>query len=190
MPRVDWGVSAKDVDNYDRESQYKPYDGPLPPNGVYQWQLKTFKHVAGTRERNPQLRVGLELIPRKGRKDERRYAGYFVMVFAPVTEKTAFRYVPILDAIGVTGREFERATITDEEGNIKKIGKWRNTGEEMILGQLRDNTGDQADKYPKDIGWVGALTDEEPEDDELDDDDDEFGDDDDDEEIDDEDDDF
>lgn len=191
MPRVDWGVSAKDVDNYDRESQYKPYDGPLPPNGVYQWQLKTFKHVAGTRERNPQLRVGLELIPRKGRKDERRYAGYFVMVFAPVTEKTAFRYVPILDAIGVTGRDFERATITDEEGNIKKIGKWRNTGEEMILGQLRDNTGDQADKYPKDIGWVGALTDEEPEDDdELDDDDDEFGDDDDDEEIDDEDDDF
>lgn len=193
MPRVDWGVSAKDVDNYDRESQYKPYDGPLPVNGVYQWQLKSFKHVAGTRERNPQLRVGLELVPRKGRKDERKYAGYFVMVFAPVTEKTQFRYVPFLDAIGVTGREFERATITDEEGNIKKIGKWRNTGEEMILGQLRDNTGEQADKYPKDIGWVGALTDEEPEEDDddlADDDDDEFGDDEDGEEIDDEDDDF
>lgn len=185
MPRVDWGVSAKDVDNYDRESQFKPYDGPLPPNGVYQWQLKSFKHVAGTRERNPQLRVGLELVPRKGRKDERHYAGYFVMVFAPVTEKTQFRYVPFLDAIGVTGREFERQTITDEEGNIKKIGKWRNTGEELILGQLRDNTGEQADKYPKDIGWVGPLNADDYGDDEADDeeDEDEFLDDDGDEEI-------
>lgn len=179
MPRVDWGVSAKDVDNYDRESQYKPYDGPLPPSGVYQWTVKSLKHVSGTREKNPQLRIGLELTPRKGRKDEKKYAGFFVMVFAPITDKTAFRYVPFLDAFGVTGREFERATITDEEGNIKKIGKWRNTGDVMILGQLRDNTGEQADKYPKDIGWVGALTDDEPEDEEEDelDDDDEFDDD-------------
>lgn len=185
MPRVNWGVSAKDVDNYDRESQYKPYDGPLPPSGVYQWLVKSLKHVSGTREKNPQLRIGLELAPRKGRKDEQRYAGFFVMVFAPITDKTAFRYVPFLDAFGVTGREFERATITDEEGNIKKIGKWRNTGDVMILGQLRDNTGEQADKYPKDIGWVGELTDsyEDDEEDADEEEDDEFLDDDGDEEI-------
>lgn len=192
MPRVNWGVSAKDVDSYDRESAYKPYDGPLPPNGVYQWKVKSLKHVAGTREKNPQLRIGLELIPRTGRKDEKRYAGYFVTEFPPITDKTAFRYVPFLDAIGVTGREFEGSTITDEEGNIKKIGKWRNTGETLILGQLKDNTGDYADKYPKQIGWMGELSDtyEEDEDDELDDDDDGYEDDEDDEEIDDEDDDF
>lgn len=190
MPRVNWGVSAKDVDNYDRESQFKPYDGPLPTNGVYQWQIKQFKYIAGTREKNPQMRVGLELVPRRGRKDERRYAGYFVTDFVPVTEKTQFRYVPYCDAIGVTGREFERQTITDEEGNIKKIGSWRNTGDVLILGQLKDNTGEQADKYPKQMGWVGPLPDEEDDSEEDESDEDEFLDDDGDEEIDDEDDDF
>jgi len=182
MPRVNWGVSAKDVDNYDRESQFTPYDGPLPSNGVYQWNVKSLKHISGTRDKHPQLRIGLELIPRKGRQDEKKYAGYFIMLFPPITDKTAFRYVPFLDALGVTGREFERATIIDEEGNIKTIGKWRNTGDVMILGQLRDNTGDQSDKYPKDIGWMGTLTDnyesdEEDDEEEYDDEDEEIGDD-------------
>jgi hypothetical protein len=172
MPRVTWGVSATDVDKYDRDSQYKPYAGPLPPNGVYQWKVKKLQHVAGTREKNPQLRIGLELTPRN--REEKKFSGYFIMEFAPVTEKTQFRYVPFLDAIGVTGREFERATITDEEGNIKKIGKWRNDGETLIMGQLADDT-DQNGAPRKKIGWMGAaeeieVDDEEDSDDDFDDD--------------------
>lgn len=172
MPRVNWGVSASDVDSYDRDSQYKPYAGPIPTNGVYQWQVKKLQHVAGTREKNPQLRIGLELVPRN--KAEKKFAGYFILVFAPVTEKSQFRYVPFLDAIGVTANEFSRGTVTDEEGNIKKIGKWRNTGNALILGQLADDT-DQNGAPRKKIGWIGGLEDLEEkseEDDEFDDDDD------------------
>lgn len=180
MPRVNWDIEAGDVDDFDRESQYKPYDGPIPVNGIYQWKVKVLKHVSGTREKNPQLRVGLELIPRKNRRDEKAYAGYFLMAFLPVTERTAFRYVPFLDAIGVSGKEFTRGTVTDEEGNVLKIGRWRNKGDTLIKAEIRDET-DQNNNSRKGIGWMGALTDDDPEDDEDfdDEDDDEIDDDDD-----------
>lgn len=173
MPRVNWGVRARDIDEFDRDSQYAPYDGPIPANGVYQWQVKVLKHTAGTRDKHPQLRIGLELVPRKGRKDERRLKGYFVMVFLPITEKMMWKIVPFLDAIGVSGKEFERGTITDEEGNVRKIGRWRNVGDAIIKGELKDTT-DQNGAPRKEIGWMGATTDEEP-DDEFDDEEDEEG---------------
>lgn len=159
MPRVRWGIKAADVDDFDRDSQYKPYDGPIPANGVYQFQVKVLKYAAATKDKLPQLRIGLELVPRSGRKDERRYGGYFIMVFAPVSSKTAFRYVPFLDALGVSGDDFEERTVTDNDGNITKIGKWRNTGEEIILAEIKDEA-DQAGNARKGIGWMGYLTDE------------------------------
>lgn len=157
MPRANWGISSRDVENFDRDAQFKPYTGPLPGNGVYRWQVKKLSFIAETGDKLPQLRIGLALVPRG--QAEKKYAGYFVTVFCPVSAKTAFRYVPFLDAIGVTGREFERGTVTDEEGDIKKIGKWRNTGEELILGMLKDNTNDRTGNYPKEIGWVGENVD-------------------------------
>jgi hypothetical protein len=162
MPRVNWGVSASDVDNFDRDNQFAPYDGPIPVNGVYAWRVKVLKSAAAVGNKLPQLRVGLQLIPRKSRKEEHKYKGYFLMAFLPISERTNFRYVPFLDAIGVTGKEFERGTITDEEGNVKKIGRWRNTGEVMIKAEIKD--GVDADNNPrKDIGWMGAIGEEDPE---------------------------
>lgn len=168
MPRVNWGVSARDVDSFDREAQYKPYAGPIPPNGVYKFKVKKMQHVAGTREKLTQLRIGLELVPRN--RDEKKFKGYFIMDFAPVSEKTLFRYVPYLDALGITAREFERGTVTDAEGNIVKIGKWRNDGETEILGQLQDDA-DQNGQPRKKIGWVGSLEDDAPDDEDEDDED-------------------
>lgn len=177
MPKVNWGISATDVDSYDRDSQYKPYDGPVPVNGVYKFKVKALKFVAGTGTKLPQMRIGLELVPRNA--SEKKYAGYYIMLFPPISERTQFRYVPFLDAIGVTGREFEQGTITDEAGNIKKIGRWRNNGDTMIKGEIRDDV-DQHGAPRKDIGWMGAVG-EEPDydDDDLEDDDaDEYADDD------------
>lgn len=159
MPKVRWGIKASDVDDFDRDSQYKPYDGPQPPNGVYQFQVKVLKYAAGTGAKLPQLRIGLELVPRSGRKDERRYAGYFIMCFIPVSPRTQFRYVPFLDALDVTGEEFENRTNTDNDGNITKIGKWRNTGDEIILAEIKDGA-DQDGNSRKEVGWMGYLTDE------------------------------
>jgi len=169
MPKANWGVNSQDIDKFDRDSQYTPYDGPIPENAVYHWKIKVLKSIAGTKSKLPQLRVGLELVPRKGR-NESKYKGYFVMAFIPVSDKTEFRYVPFLDAIGVTGREFTRGTITDDEGNIKKIGKWRNDGDEIIAAELK--TGEDQDGNPrKEIGWMGEPN-TEPESEEDDDEDD------------------
>jgi hypothetical protein len=154
MPRANWGVSSQEVDEFDRDSQFKPYTGPIPPDGVYNWRIKVLKYAAATRDKFAQLRIGLSLEPRGD--SEEQYRDYFIMTFPPVSEKTAFRYVPFLDGIGVTGREFTKNTITDEEGNIKKIGKWRNSGDEMIAAQLQTGQDQNGDPQ-KQIGWMGEA---------------------------------
>lgn len=144
MPRVSWDIDASDVDEYDRSSQFKPYDGPEPKEGIYLFAVKVLKQIPKTGKKNAQLRVGLELVPRAGR-DEREYADYFRMAFLPITPNTAFRYVPFLDAIGVSGTDFTRRTLVDEEGNVKKIGKYVQDGQTMILARLKyeeDQHGD------------------------------------------------
>ncbi len=174
MPRANWGISARDVDDFDRDSQYTPYDGPIPVNGIYRWQIKKIQHIAATGSKLPQLRIGLELIPRD--KSEKRYKGYFLMAFLPVSNKTAFRYVPFLDAIGVSGRDFETRTVMDQEGNITKIGGWRNSGSETIRAEIKD--GQDGDGNPrKEIGWMGEDADPAPESDDEDDYDEEYDDD-------------
>lgn len=169
MGRVNWGISKGTVDAFDREKQYKPYDGPIPINGVYHWRVKKAQFISATRDKLPQLRIGLEIHPRASRK-EKQYTGYYIMVFAPVADNTAFRYVPFLDAIGVTERDFRERTIADEEGNIKKIGTWRNDGETIIAGEIRDETDDKGQPR-KAIGWMGEAVEEEEPEEEFDDDD-------------------
>src|SRR3989304_2103981 len=157
MPKVRWNsISASDIDSFDRSKQFAPYDGPIPPNAVYQWKIKTLKYAPATQDTHDQLRVGLELVPRRNR-NEKRYAGYFLMLFIHVTPNTQFKYVPFLDAIGVDGRSFEQRTITDQDGNITSIGKWRNTGDQLIKGQLRDGQ-EYKGETRKELGWMGPVT--------------------------------
>jgi len=163
MPKANWGVSSSDINNFDREKQYKPYTGPIPPSGaVFQWKVKVLKYFPATQQRNPQLRIGLELVPQ--RKDEKKYAGFFVMTFRAVTPKTQFNYVPFLDAIGVSANDFINRTNVDQEGNVIRIGGWRNSGDEMVLAQLKDSD-DEKGNPRKDIGWIGALEDTNSDDD-------------------------
>lgn len=166
MPTVNWGLSKGVIDDYDRESGYKPYTGKPVPNGVYQWRVAKLEYSAATKEKNPQLRATLILVPRDN--SEKKFKGYRQTKFMVVADTTNFQYVPFLDAIGVTELDFRKRTITDEDGNVKRIGPWKNDGEFLLLGQLQDNRNEQSrDKYPKEIGWVGALE-EEPEDEEED----------------------
>lgn len=168
MPIANWGIQASDVDEFDRDSQYKPYTGPIPPDAVYNWRIKVLKFIAGTKQKLPQLRIGLELVPRSG--SEEKYADYFVMTFPPVSEATRFRYVPFLDAIGVTGREFVKGTKTDQDNNIVKIGRWRNTGDEIIAAQLKTGE-DQNGDARKEIGWMGEAVEDYEDDSDVDDED-------------------
>lgn len=154
MPKADWGIDPAIIDDFDREGQFKPYTGPTPPDGVYRMKVKSLKYAAGTKQKHPQLRPGLELVPRN--RDERRYTGYFVMDFVPVSGKTEFRYVPFLDALGVSAKEFVNKTVYDDDGNVTKIGSWRNKGETEILVQLRTEE-DQNGQPRKNVKWYGAY---------------------------------
>lgn len=163
MPKFDWGLSAGTVDDFDREKQFKPYQGPMPPNGVYKWKVVNAWVAAGTNEKNPQLRILLAISPRD--KAESRYEGFTCMKLAVVSDTTNFQYVPFLDAIGASESDFTRRTDTDGEGRVRKIGKWLNNGKTFVAGQLEDNDY-EGSRYPKKIDWVGALDEYEPEDEE------------------------
>jgi hypothetical protein len=59
MPRAQWGINAGDVDDYDRSSQFKPYTGQIPPNGVYEFLIRALKYMPATADKNPQLRTSI-----------------------------------------------------------------------------------------------------------------------------------
>lgn len=143
MPKAAWGVDADDIDSFDRSSQFTPYRGTTPPRGVYSFLVKKAVYIAATRDKLASLRLGLELIPRDGTNDA-QYDGFYFTAFLPVSKQTAFRYVPFLDAIGVSSTDFTNKTITDAEGNISRIGRWRNDGETIVDVQIlmeEDNKG-------------------------------------------------
>lgn len=172
MPKADWGVSSRTIDEWDRSNQYTPYDGPVPRDVVYAWHIKVFKYIAATGKKYPQLRVGLELFPRR-RADE-PYAGYFMMLYLSIAPTNQFTYVPLLDALGITGSAFENSTQVDADGNITRIGKWRNDGEQYICGKVapRKDSDDPADK---ELSWIGPYKDAyDPDDEDTDDSSDEY----------------
>lgn len=177
MPRVNWGIDADVIDDWDRSQQFKPYTGPKPANGVYKWRIATLKAVAGTKDKYPQLRAGLVLTPRKGYEED-TFKGYYITLFLSISESNPFTYAPFCDAIGVSGQDFTRKTVTDSDGNVKSIGRWRMDGKTEIYGQLRTGT-DSRDGTPRpEIGWVGSLDEELPDtDDDTDSDDDDSDDD-------------
>lgn len=158
MPKFNWGISSDVIDSYDRSQQrFVPYSGPIPPNGVYAFVIKRLIYVASNSGKvKATLRIGLELKPRN--TAEKAYASYFVMTFRPISDNNAFTYAPFLDAIGVSGTDFTSRTIGDADGNIQKIGRWRNDGKQVVLAKLTDKK-DQEGNNRKDIDWFGCLTD-------------------------------
>jgi len=147
MPNVDWGIKSSDVDDFDRDSQFQLYTGKIPPYAVYQWRIKRLKFAAATEDKLPQLRVGLELVPRDG--SEKKYSGYYLTAFLAIADNMAWKYVPFLDAIGVSGREFTNGTKVDQDNNVRKIGRWVNRGDEMIFAQLRAGEDAQGNERPE-----------------------------------------
>jgi hypothetical protein len=153
MPTVQWGISRGTLTNYERSS-FKPYDGELPPNRIFRWKIRKMVYKAATAESPAQLQMGLELIPRKGRNDE-RYAGYYLTVFQRITDSSVYYWGPILDALHVSEAAFQAAKI-DNEGNIRSMGKWRNDGNQFIMGRLADDNYNG--KIGKKIDWWGEDT--------------------------------
>lgn len=161
MPTVNWGLSVKAVESFDRDAQFAPYRGQIPPNAVYRWRVYKLQFFPGGTEKYPQLRIFVELLPRT--KAEGKYRGFRVVSFRAVADHTPFNYVPFLDAIGVTAPDFVNRTKVDSEGNVLSIGRWRNNGKQEIDAQLVSEE-DLKGAERKDIKWIGAVLDDEPDD--------------------------
>lgn len=169
MAKVKWGsgaASAEDIDNVDRSKNFTPYEGPTPPAGVYRFWLKRLKK-AESKAGNPKLTLHLELVPRKDIPEQKPYKGFFLVDDVPVG--VAFRVAAFCDAIGVTGKEFVQQTVVDEDGNIKKIGKWTNDGKVVLVVAIR-NGQDQNGNTRMEVSSYIPLVTEDSEDDDNDDD--------------------
>lgn len=162
--KVDWGIDASVVDDFDRSERWSPYRGKTPPNGVYRWRIDRLTYQAGTNKKKPVLAATLVLTPRD--KDERQYNGYRVTKWMHIGPDNAFAYTEFLDAIGVTGKEFTRGTDVDKEGNVRSIGRWKFNKKQEIDAMLKDGV-DQHDNPRKEIGWCGKPE-EEPDDEDTD----------------------
>lgn|ERR1700754_784629 len=163
MPTVNWGLNPGTVEDFDRSKVFAPYAGKVPPTGVvYAWELKKLAFVAPDREgKYPQLRAALELYARDD--EEEAYAGFFKQTYSPVSPQTAFRYVPLLDALGISEREFLKGTKTKEDGTIISIGRWKMAKGIYLLAQLQSEIdGDGNVRININDGWFGTY---EPEDD-------------------------
>ena len=112
MAKVTWGGSALEsaLDDYDpnEAGQYSDYMGDRPPKGVYRWRIRMDK--TESKGGFPQILVRLTLDDPKNKQ----YNGYGCMDFVIVKDdgSTAFRVRPLLDALGVTSKQFRTMTVT------------------------------------------------------------------------------
>lgn len=179
MGKVTWGsgISAGDIDGAER-SQFKPYDGPTPPNAMYAWRIKVLKKGKSAAD-NTKLIIGLELTPRQSRPEEKRFKGFYVTESIAVVESMAGKLGAFLDAIGVSGSDFMERTKDDGEkdqrGNVKitRIGKWVNDGKTLIMGSIADDSYNGETRKRISNFWPVEVAQTQPNDDDEDDSDDE-----------------
>jgi len=118
VPKVTWGAfSAEDIDNAP-ESTFVPYEGPLPPAGVYGWTVGRMTKTTSKAD-NPMLVIVWE---NDGAKDK-KFKGAPVWDRPVMTKQTMFRIRDLCAALGVTSNDFLNKMVADEDGNITKIGK-------------------------------------------------------------------
>lgn len=121
MARMNWNVSAEEIDNAEVRD-FTPYDGPPLPAGSYVWEIKVLK-VGESAAGNPKLRMLLVFpnVEKDPNWDE--YVGAAVWNDVGVTSNSTGLVKPFLDAIGVSSVDFTTRTMVDEKQNVVKIGK-------------------------------------------------------------------
>lgn len=128
MAKVSWGgADLEDALNEWEPNEFQTYAGDRPPRGVYQFKLQKLEAATSTNG-FPQLIAHWVLEPSK--PDHRKFKGYYMRDYIVVKEdgSTAFRVRPLLDALGVTVKQFRQNTVDDNEGNIIKMGPVRIPG--------------------------------------------------------------
>jgi hypothetical protein len=126
LPKATWGtgndaLTAGDIDNAERSQQYAPYDGPIPPSGLYRFVIKFIKK-GESQSGNPKAQILLEL-DGSWKPKHKQYDGCPLWDNMPVMKSTGWRVAAFCDAIGATSKDFLSGMIVDEDKKVTKIGK-------------------------------------------------------------------
>jgi len=124
MPKAKWGtgdeaLTAADIDGAER-SQFKPYDGEVPPSGLYRFEIKSMKQGESSGG-NPKLTTTLTL-DGSWKPKHAKYDGCPMWDHMPVMKNTAWRVAALCDAIGATSKDFHNGMVVDENGKVTKFG--------------------------------------------------------------------
>lgn len=146
MPKAKWGsdLTVDDIEN--AESSNGAYTGPIPPSGVYLFNLK--KMVAGeSKAGKPKVFMVWEMAKTGAKKDQKKWAGAPLFDHMPVGASSAFRAKALCAALGVTSKDFINKTVIDEEDNIIKIGNLKIDGKiQSFINVKRENDEDNGER--------------------------------------------
>jgi hypothetical protein len=125
MGKVTWGSKAADIDNAEEfESNFTPYDGPMPPRGVYRLKLrKAEKKVF--KSGNAGIELLLE-IAEPGSSSKSKYNGCPTWFYLVDTDSGAPNIKNFMRAIGGTGRHWVNTHVETDDRNREIVTKWGN----------------------------------------------------------------
>lgn len=124
MGKVKWGTSSKAVDDAEeRESDFKPYEGDVPPAGVYRLAAR-FLRVEDFNSGSKGLNM-LWIVDEPKSSAKAVYNGAPLWERLVDTDTQSWKIKQFMRAIGGTGRHWANTvTVTDERDNeaVQKFG--------------------------------------------------------------------
>jgi hypothetical protein len=128
VPKLKWG---SDLTSTDVEEASDGYKGKVPPPGLYRFKLRMAQSTKSSND-NPMV-VLLLILDGSWKKEHKQYEGAPLWDRITVIKTTAGRVKAFCDALNVTYDDFLAKTMSDEEGNITKVGKLKIKDEDLLL---------------------------------------------------------
>lgn len=134
--KVKWAIGG-DEPEAAAGGDFTPYDGPIPPAGIYSCVLKKL-WLTENKNGEQMLKGVLEIA--EDDKEKKQFNGYGIWFNQNVTEQGAPYVKQFLAGIGATWKEFYEKTVTaDDEDNVglpvTKIGKIKIDGDTEVRVQ-------------------------------------------------------
>lgn len=150
MPKAKWGSDLTVDDIEGAEGANGTYTGPIPPSGVYLFDLKIMQQ-AKSKADNPKVFMVWEMAKTGGKKDQKKWAGAPLFDHMPVMKSAAFRAKAFCEALGVSYKDFLNNTVVEKDGdkiNVIKIGKLVIDGKKIqaFINVKRENDEDNGER--------------------------------------------
>lgn len=148
MGKMTWGMSAADIDNAEEfEPTYTPYEGPVPPRGVYRLTLKKAE-VKTSSKGNGMVELLLE-IAEPGFSEKKRFNGCPLWFYLVDTEGSVSNIKNFMSAIGGTGRHWAATTTTKDDRGRDLVTKFGNITMQGLSVRAELQRGKNQDGEPR-----------------------------------------